>query len=84
MKFLRLRSNLLTGVLKETAGGIDNGSFCSPPGGGRDGASGGGHSGSDLGNRSSSKSSISASIDSSGKVGSSKSKFNFDTVEDLR
>ncbi|XP_026408993.1 G2/mitotic-specific cyclin-2-like [Papaver somniferum] len=75
--------NLLTGVLKQTAGGIDNGSFCSPPGGGRDGSSGG-HSGYDLGNRSSSKSSISESIDSSGKVGSSKSKFNFDTVEDLR
>ncbi|KAI3864967.1 hypothetical protein MKW92_026464 [Papaver armeniacum] len=63
-------------------GGIDNGSFYSPPGGGRGGAGAGGHSGSDLGNGSSSKSSISASIDSSGKVGSSKSKFNFDTVED--
>ncbi|KAI3859588.1 hypothetical protein MKX03_007607 [Papaver bracteatum] len=61
-------------------GGIDNGSFYSQPGGGRGG--GGGHSGSDLGNGSSSKSSISASIDSSGKVGSSKTKFNFDTVED--
>ncbi|KAI3990236.1 hypothetical protein MKX01_037575 [Papaver californicum] len=63
----------------EGDGGIDNGSFYSPSGGGR---GGGGHSGSDLGNGSSSKSSISASIDSSGKVGSSKSKFNFDTVED--
>ncbi|RZC87598.1 hypothetical protein C5167_036153 [Papaver somniferum] len=37
--------NLVMFSGKGTAGGIDNGSFCSPPGGGRDGASGGGHSG---------------------------------------
>ncbi|OVA19324.1 Transcription factor [Macleaya cordata] len=56
----------------EGDGAIDNGSFYS---------SGGGHSGSDLGNGSSSKSSISASIDSSAKGGIKISEFNFETVE---
>ncbi|XP_008789607.2 squamosa promoter-binding-like protein 12 [Phoenix dactylifera] len=61
------------------AGVIENGSLYSSGGGGG-GSGGGACSGSDLGNGSSSKSSISASIDSSSKTGVKISEFNFEAV----
>ncbi|XP_019055864.1 PREDICTED: squamosa promoter-binding-like protein 3 isoform X2 [Nelumbo nucifera] len=59
----------------EGDGGIDNGSVYS--------SAGGGCSGSDLGHGSSSKSSVSASVDSSSKGGIKMSNFNFETAEAL-
>nr|DAD38706.1 TPA_asm: hypothetical protein HUJ06_013028 [Nelumbo nucifera] len=59
----------------EGDGGIDNGSVYS--------SAGGGCSGSDLGHGSSSKSSISASVDSSLKGGIKISNFNFEAAEDF-
>ncbi|XP_077222659.1 squamosa promoter-binding-like protein 3 [Tasmannia lanceolata] len=59
----------------EGEGGIDNGSVYS--------SGAGGCSGSDLGNGSSSKSSISASVDSSSKAAIKASEFNFQVIEDF-